>query len=132
MGELKIREDIYIMFDYTKAKQFYLDKQRSLQDERHLLWQKAKLDSERIVTMIIQDYAPKQIIQWGSVLAPEHFSSVSDIDLAVLGIEPLVFLRLFADAEAMTNFSLDLIRWEDIHPAFQQILLLKGKVIYAS
>ena len=85
------------MFDYTKAKQFYLDKQKSRQNESHLLWQKAKLDSERIVAMIIQEYAPKQIIQWGSVLAPEHFSSVSDIDLAVLGIEPLTFLRLFCN-----------------------------------
>ena len=118
------------MFYYAKARHFLSQKQKALQVQRYSLWQKAQLDSQKIIDMVIRDYAPRQMIQWGSVLKPEHFSEASDIDLAVIGVALLTFLQLFAEAEAMTDFSLDLVRWEDIHPAFQRILLMKGKVIY--
>lgn len=35
-----------------------------------------------------------------------------------------------ADAEEMTQFPLDLVRWENLYPSFQKIILMKGKVIY--
>lgn len=53
------------------------------------------------------------------------------IDLAVAGVDPVLFLQLLGDAEAMTEFSLDLIRWEEIQPAFQKVIAAKGKVVYA-
>jgi aryl carrier-like protein len=53
--------------------------------------------------MIIQNYHPKQIIQWGSLLESRHFSEASDIDLAVVGLDSLSFMRLLADAENMTG-----------------------------
>ena len=80
--------------------------------------------------MIIQKYKPKLIIQWGSVLDPTHFSEISDIDLAVIGLDSIVFMRLLADAEAMTNFPIDIVQFEFLHPSFQKIILMKGRVIY--
>ena len=80
--------------------------------------------------MIIQEYHPKQVIQWGSILDARHFSEASDIDVAVVGLDSLSFMRLLADAEDLTEFPLDLIQFELIHPSFQKIILMKGKVIY--
>ncbi len=80
--------------------------------------------------MIIEKYQPTQIIQWGSLLQPQHFSEASDIDLAVVGLDAIAFMQLLADAEEMTQFPLDLIQWENIHPSFQKIILMKGKIIY--
>jgi predicted nucleotidyltransferase len=64
------------------------------------------------------------------VLQPQHFSEASDIDLAVAGLEFPQFMRLFAEAEELTRFPLDLLRWEEIDPSFQKVILAKGKVLY--
>ncbi len=119
-------------FDYAAARRYLQKKQEASQARRLILWQQAQDDARKIIAMIIRRYAPQRIIQWGSVLAPAHFSEASDIDLAVAGVDTLAFFRLFADAEEMTQFPLDLVRWEDLHPAFQRILNMKGTVVYAA
>jgi hypothetical protein len=47
-----------------------------------------------------------------------------------VGLDAIAFMQLLADAEQMTQFSLDLIQWENIRPSFQKIILMKGKIIY--
>ncbi len=119
------------MFDYAAARHYLQAKQDILRAKRFDLWQKASEDSQNIIDMMIHRYNPQRIIQWGSLLAPKHFSEASDIDLAIAGLDFISFMRLLGDAEDMTDFPLDIIRWEDIHPSFQNIILIKGEVIYA-
>lgn len=110
--------------DYLKKKN---DRQRA---KRMALWEVAQQDAKNIIEMIVDKYQPKQIIQWGSILEPKHFSEASDIDIAVVGLDSLSFMRLLADAEDMTKFPLDLVQLELIHPSFQKIILMKGKIVY--
>ena len=118
-------------FDYAAGRAYLEKKHAALRATRLALWQKAQEDAQKIIAMIVRQYDPQQVIQWGSVLEPAHFSEASDIDLAVAGIDPVLFLRLLSDAEAMTEYPLDLVRWEDIQPAFQKVIAAKGKVVYA-
>jgi predicted nucleotidyltransferase len=118
-------------FDYAAAREHLREKHAALQAQRLALWKQAQADAQAIIEMIARRYDPQQIIQWGSVLAPEHFSETSDIDLAVAGVDPIVFLQLLGDAEALTDFPLDILRWEEVPPAFQRTILAKGKVVYA-
>lgn len=118
------------MFDYSAARRYLQAKEQALQAQRLGLWEQAREDSQNIIAMIIDGYAPQRIIQWGSVLAPQHFSEASDIDLAIAGLDFRSFMNLVGEAEDLTDFPLDLIRWEDIHPSFQKIILMKGKIIY--
>ncbi len=97
-------------FDYVAARAYLQHKHATLQAQRLALWQQAQADAHAIIEMITRHYAPQQIIQWGSVLAPQHFSEVSDIDLAVAGVDSVVFLHLLGDAEALTDFPLDILR----------------------
>ena len=78
------------------------NKQLTQKAKRLSLWETARQDAESITAMIIEKYQPRQIIQWGSVLAPNHFSEASDIDLAIVGLDTIEFMRLLADAEVMT------------------------------
>jgi predicted nucleotidyltransferase len=117
-------------FDYAAAKTYLQQKQEQLKAQRFRLWQQAEKDTSEIIAMIISKYSPQKIIQWGSVLDSTQFSEMSDIDLAVAGIESVAFLQMLADAEKITNFSLDLIRWENIDQCFQKIILMKGKIVY--
>ncbi len=118
-------------FDYAAARAYLQHKHAALQSQRLTLWQQAHADAQAIIEMIARRYDPQQIIQWGSVLAPQHFSEASDIDLAVAGVDSVVFLHLLGEAEALTDFPLDILRWEEVPPAFQKTILMKGKVVYA-
>ena len=118
------------MVSHTQVRDYLKKKQDNQRAKRLALWESAQQDTENIIGMIIQNYHPKQLIQWGSLLEPRHFSEASDIDLAVVGLDSLSFMRLLADAENMTQFPIDLIQFELIHPSFQKIILKKGKIIY--
>ncbi len=117
-------------FDFQAARRFLAGRRKAKAEARLALWRAAAADAEAITSLIARKYRPKRIIQWGSVLAPEHFSEASDIDLAVEGVDPIAFLRLCADAEDMTRFPLDLLRWESVNAHFQRIISMKGRVIY--
>ena len=94
-------------------------------------WQQAKRDFEAIVAMIIQRYNPCRIYQWGSVLNHDDFCQISDIDIAVEGIDSAEqFFAMYGDAMDMTNFALDLVEIDKIEPEFAEIIKLKGKLIY--
>lgn len=54
----------------------------------------------------------------------------SDIDLAVAGLEFPQFMQLFGEAEELTRFPLALLRWEEVDPSFQGVILAKGVVLY--
>lgn len=63
----------------------------------------ARADFAAIVEMIITDYKPERVYQWGSPVDGKAFQEISDIDIAVAGIEdPKMFLRLYEKAKART------------------------------
>jgi hypothetical protein len=119
------------MVSHTQVKDYLRKKKDRQRAKRLALWEVAQQDAQIIIEMTIQKYQPKQIIQWGSRLEPRHFSEASDIDLAFVGLDSLSFMRLLADAEDMTKFPLDLVQLELIHPSFQKIIIMKGKIVYA-
>jgi predicted nucleotidyltransferase len=118
------------MVSPNQVRQYLKHKNDKQRYERLALWEKAQEDAKNIVAMIIKNYHPQRIIQWGSLLEPRHFSEASDIDLAIVGLDSASFMKLLAEAEEMTQFPLDLVQFERIHPSFQKIIAMKGRVIY--
>lgn len=117
-------------FDYVKARAFLSEKAKHQAEKRCRLWHQAVLDTKHIVNMVIEEFTPLRILQWGSVLNEKDFSEISDIDLAIEGVDSVLFMRLQEKAEKMTKFPLDLLRWEDVDPCFRRLLKKKGCIIY--
>ena len=91
----------------------------------------ARRDFDVIVAHLIREYRPLRIYQWGSLLHPEHFSEISDIDVAVEGLsDPLAGLRAAAEAERLTDFPVDLVELERIHPAHAESIRREGRLVY--
>ena len=60
-----------------------------------------------------------------------HFSFISDIDIAVEGITSAeAFFAMYGDAEALTNFPLDIVQIEKIEKLHAQSIREKGRVVY--
>ena len=118
-------------FDIQAAKKTI--QQRVLERRRHLnaLAELAIRDAERITAMLIERFNPLRIYQWGSLLTPSCFREWSDIDFAVEGLEdPLAGLRAADEASRMTEFSVDLVEMERIHPRHAESIRKQGKLIY--
>jgi len=117
-------------FDIEAARRFWFDKQATRERQRRARWAAACSDCQQITAMIKSEFRPKRILQWGSLLDVRHFSEASDIDLAVEGLDVEEFFALFRWAEDLTNFPLDLLRWENLSPEVRKLLLMKGKILH--
>jgi len=92
---------------------------------------RAQRDFNKIIRIIINKYDPLRIYQWGSLLHPENFSEISDIDIAVEGIASTEqFFSLLSEADELTNFPLDMIELEKIHPLHAESIRKKGRLVY--
>ncbi len=118
-------------FDYNAAKQFLKNRELKKIRRNKQLYKKANSECKKIIKMIIEKYNPKRIYQWGSLLYPERFSEISDIDIAVEGIDSAeTFFKLYGDAYYMTKFSLDLVEIEKVHPLHAESIQTRGKIVY--
>ncbi len=118
-------------FDIRAARAFQQQKRENRKlflEERYL---NAQADFQRIVNMIIDKYNPHRIYQWGSLMHKEHFSEISDIDIAIEGLNSAeTFFRMVADASDMTSFPLDIIELEHVHELQRDMIAKTGRLIY--
>jgi len=119
-------------FDLAEARQFQLRKFEKRRTELDARFDKAWREFEAIVKMIIDKYDPEAVWQWGSLLKREHFSEISDIDIALAGHIPAErFFKLYGDAMALTFFPLDIVELDRIDPLHAESIRQKGKLVYA-
>jgi len=89
-------------------------------------------DAEAIIQMIIRNYRPDKIWQWGSLLHHEYFSEISDIDIALEGeMSPEIFFQILNKADAMTPFKVDIVRLETIEPLHASSIRENGRLVYS-
>jgi len=117
--------------DIKAARKFQQDKLKKQQEELDKKFQQASQDFNAICEMIIRDFQPESIYQWGSLLERNKFSAISDIDIAVSGIKDArKYFQLLKKAEELTDFPVDIIQLEKIHPLHKEMILKKGIEIY--
>jgi len=107
--------------------------QRSLERTRDLerRLEEARRDFDRIVHHIAERFRPLRIYQWGSLLDGRHFTERSDIDIALEGItDAATFFAIFAAAERLTRFPVDIVQIEKIHPEYADLIRTRGRIVY--
>jgi predicted nucleotidyltransferase len=118
---MSITQSAYFLIEKENRRQAMLDKR----------FKKAWKDFNTIVTHIIDQYKPKKIYQWGSLLDRKQFSEFSDIDIAVEGIVSVeLIFKLYGDILNLSDFQVDIVQLEKIEPEFADIIRDKGKIIY--
>ena len=109
---------------------FLQRREKEQQEKRLKFWEQAREDAEQILQYWIENYQPTRIWQWGSLLKQEEFSKISDLDFAVEGLNSVQMLQLLADAEERSDFPIDLLHWETLTPSVQQLIKLRGQIVY--
>ena len=124
-------DSVAVDFDTDKARAFLHDKAARRQRDLHERFEQAWAKFRAIVDMLIAQYDPKRIWQWGSLLREEHFSEISDIDIAVEGVPSAeAFFAMFGDADALTRFPLDLVEIDKIRGMHADGIRERGRFVY--
>lgn len=98
---------------------------------RRKLHTEAQRDAQAIVEMIVRRFEPRRLVQWGSVLHGDQFREYSDIDIAIEGVtDPETFFEILDAAESMTRFPVDIVQLEHVEPAYRELILEKGRIVY--
>ena len=119
------------VFDIAAARENLRKRQVAQRQSLAIMVGQARIDAERIVAMLIQNYRPQRIHQWGSLLRPERFREWSDIDIALEGlVDPLDGLRALDVASTLTQFPVDIVELERIHPAHAKTIREEGRMVY--
>ena len=125
MQALSIPEDI------APYRAFWEEKQKARQQRLDVSYAEAVADFERITAFIIEKYNPNRIWQWGSLLHRKHFSEISDIDIALEGLDSFeTYAAIWAEVSEMTTFSVDLIEMERIGLENANHIREFGRMVY--
>ena len=122
-----------IMKDHSKTVDFLRRRERARQERLDARFNDAWREFDRIVSYIVTEHRPKRIWQWGSLLERKKFSDISDLDIALEGLESTAELfQIVARAEELTDFPLDIIEMEKIAPEYRELIKRKGRLVYGS
>ncbi len=117
--------------EIAHAKVFLQNKHSTRQLLLDECYGRAVDDFNRMVKFIIETYNPKRIWQWGSLLNRKHFSEISDIDIALEGLDSFeTYAAILADLSAMTAFPVDLVEMERIGMANADHIRAFGRMVY--
>jgi len=118
-------------FDYKKARAFLAEKEREYTASCATLFEQARSDCNAIIEMIIADFSPKRVWQWGSLLSSHQFDENSDINIAVEGlVSAQQFFEMYEKAASMTNIPLDLIEIDKIGEIHREFIKKIGVIRY--
>ena len=124
-----MEEDFGVDLDQVRA--FLADKEqqhRARVDER---FARATRDAQAIVSEIAVQVNPRRIYQWGSLLDRKRFSEVSDLDLAVEGLNgPAEFFRVLGIAMNGTALPVDVVELEKLPADVAERIRKRGALVH--
>lgn len=106
------------------------DERRRANEARY---QHARRELDALIACAAGFPGVRRILVWGSLLPPDRFCEISDIDICVEGVDdPVEWSRLERAMLEATSFPLDLVRWEEFIEPHRESILARGKVLYES
>jgi len=117
--------------DIEKVKQFLRDRDSRRRERLSRRLADARKDAAAIIERITSEIKPRRIYQWGSLVRTEHFSEISDIDIALEGLTgPQQYFQALGIAMDETSFRVDIVELEKLHPETAEDIRRRGRLVY--
>lgn len=117
--------------DIEMMRSFIRRKRSERADHLAARLEEARRDFRRILDMVVNEFHPEGVYQWGSLLEGKHFQEISDIDIALVGItDPQAFFELCDRAEKLSRFPVHVVQMETIAPVYADEIRSGGKLVY--
>ncbi len=124
-----MKEDFGVDLDEVRAFLARKEERRRAElDERYV---QATRDVRAIVTEIAAQVNPRRIYQWGSLLDRKRFSEISDMDIAVEGLNgPDEFFRVLGIAMDGTTLPVDVIELDKVPAEIAERIRSRGALVH--
>ena len=124
-----MEEDFGVDLDQVRA--FLADREqrrRARIDERYA---QATRDVRAIVSQIAAQVNPRRIYQWGSLLDRRRFSEISDLDIAVEGLNgPAEYFQVLGIAMNATDLPIDIVELEKVPADIAERIRKRGVLVH--
>ena len=122
-------EDFGVDLDRVRAFLANREQQRRARiDERYA---RATRDVRAIVSEIAAQVNPRRIYQWGSLLDRKRFSEISDLDIAVEGLNgPADFFQVLGIAMNGTALPVDIVELEKVPAEVAERIRKRGALVH--
>ena len=124
-----MEEDFGVDLDQVRA--FLADREqrrRARIDERYA---QATRDVRTIVSEIAAQVNPRRIYQWGSLLDRRRFSEISDLDIAVEGLNgPAEYFQVLGIAMNATSLPIDIVELEKVPADIAEHIRKRGVLVH--
>lgn len=113
---------------FKEYRRFYHERKAERQTKLRELTEEARQLAALAAELLRTQFGVTRVILFGSLVHPSLFHFKSDIDLAVWGLAEEDYYRTVGILQSLNpKFSVDLVRFEDISPDFQALILKEGQ-----
>ena len=124
-----MEEDFGVDLDQVRA--FLADKERRRRARVDERFERATRDARAIVSEIVVQVNPRRIYQWGSLLDRKRFSEISDLDIAVEGLNgPAEFFQILGIAMNGTALPVDVVELEKLPADIAERIRKRGALVH--
>ena len=122
-------EDFGVNLDQVRA--FLAERERRRRERIDERYAQATRDAGAIVSEIAAQVNPRRIYQWGSLLDRKRFSEISDLDLAVEGLNgPAEFFQVLGIAMNGTALPVDVVELEKLPADIAERIRKRGALVH--
>ena len=122
-------EDFGVNLDQVRA--FLAERERRRRERIDERYAQATRDAGAIVSEIAEQVNPRRIYQWGSLLDRKRFSEISDLDLAVEGLNgPAEFFQVLGIAMNGTALPVDVVELEKLPADVAERIRKRGALVH--
>ena len=124
-----MNEDFGVDLDRVRA--FLADREERRRERLNERYAQATRDARAIVSEIASQVNPRRIYQWGSLLDRRRFSEISDLDIAVEGLNgPAEFFQVLGIAMNGTVLPVDVVELEKLPADVAERIRKRGALVH--
>ena len=117
--------------DLNQVRAFLADKTRRRQERVDERFAQATREARAVISEIAVQVNPRRIYQWGSLLDRKRFSEISDVDIAVEGLNgPEEFFRVLGIAMNGTALPVDVVELEKVPADVADRIRTRGALVH--
>ena len=115
--------------EYKKHWRERAEQEVALQRE---LASKARAEAMRVAQVLVRDFGARRVYLYGSLAQEDGFHQQSDVDLAVEGIAPQRFFKVWASAGVHSSVPIDLVDLDEVGDKMRRLILEYGELLCES
>lgn len=117
--------------DLDRVRAFLADREERRRERLDERYAQATRDAQAIVSEIAAQVNPRRIYQWGSLLDRRRFSEISDLDIAVEGLNgPAEFFQVIGIAMSTTVLPVDVVELEKLPTDVAERIRARGALVH--